>query len=89
MTHTTRSTISLMGRTPASPFRRRGTHETCDKKRSGAHLLMEPKATSNPSGRENSNVRANSSTVVAMPSSIALVTFQNMKSLSIPYLVAI
>ena len=44
----------------------------------GAHLLMEPKATTRPSGREKSRVMAKSSVAFPRPSSRLIVTVQNI-----------
>ena len=72
MTQTTTSTISLMGRRAESFLAQAGTPGIWERNRKGAHLLIEPKATISPRGRENSRVRANSSAVVPRPSSNAL-----------------
>ena len=63
MTQTNTSVSMLTGRQAASlgkraPRRQKGLNRPVTRK--GRHLFMEPKATTSPRGRENSNVKKNS-----------------------------
>ena len=77
MIHTTTSTRALMGRRPASALTHPGLSGRA-RARKGAHLLMEPAATTSPRGRANTSVSAKISTVVPNPSSRVRVTVQNI-----------
>ena len=79
MTQTMRFVRALMGRKAASArsappgvlFPRR-------RKRKGAHLFMEPKATTRPRGRAKSSVRKKSLAASPQPCRMERVTVQNM-----------
>src|SRR5699024_8382143 len=85
MIHTTTSTRALTGRSPASTRSHAGLSARASP-RTGAHLLMEPRATNSPRGRANTRVRAKISAEVPKPSSRVRVTVQNM---SIPHSVCV
>ena len=71
---------ALIGRKAASPG------ELLARRENGAHLLIEPKAITSPSGSAKSSVSAKSFAAVPRPASRLMVTVQNMRILLENYL---